>query len=172
MVLWCCAAGTKREIATIYEIVQDANGAAYALPDYQFTCEWIGLGAAQGRKMYSRAGSVVFMLKGGPCMCRSMCLCLRRVAASLHDASWIWQLLWFTDLVAYVTANRLSVLTMYICAYAHFTPTHPLTHRLAHRWQHRQVCWPQDTQLHPPDQQHAQLPGEHGVSSVLLIQER
>lgn len=45
MVLWCCAAGTKREIATIYEIVQDANGAAYALPDYQFTCEWIGLGA-------------------------------------------------------------------------------------------------------------------------------
>jgi hypothetical protein len=34
-----CAAGEKREVTTIYEIVQDADGAAYALPDYQFTCE-------------------------------------------------------------------------------------------------------------------------------------
>jgi hypothetical protein len=26
-------------VATIYEIVQDAKGAAYLLPDYQFTCK-------------------------------------------------------------------------------------------------------------------------------------
>lgn len=37
-------AGNKREVATIYEIVQDADGAAYALPDYQFTCERIWTG--------------------------------------------------------------------------------------------------------------------------------
>lgn len=36
------SAGNKREVATIYEIVQDADGAAYALPDYQFTCKWTG----------------------------------------------------------------------------------------------------------------------------------
>jgi len=40
MLCSCCLAGTKREVTTIYEIVQDAEGAAYAVPDYQFTCEW------------------------------------------------------------------------------------------------------------------------------------
>jgi hypothetical protein len=33
----CCAAGKKREVTTIYEVVEDADGAVYALPDYQFT---------------------------------------------------------------------------------------------------------------------------------------
>jgi hypothetical protein len=31
------AAGSKREVTTIYEVVEDADGAVYALPDYQFT---------------------------------------------------------------------------------------------------------------------------------------
>jgi hypothetical protein len=34
-----CAAGDKREVTTIYEIVQDKDGATVALPDYQFVCE-------------------------------------------------------------------------------------------------------------------------------------
>lgn len=34
-----CAAGDKREVTTIYEIVQDKDGATVALPDYQFICE-------------------------------------------------------------------------------------------------------------------------------------
>lgn len=40
MLCLCWLAGAKREVTTIYEIVQDAEGAAYAVPDYQFTCEW------------------------------------------------------------------------------------------------------------------------------------
>lgn len=34
-----CCTGNKREVTTIYEVVSDAQGAAYLLPDYQFTCE-------------------------------------------------------------------------------------------------------------------------------------
>lgn len=53
----CCVvlhpSGDKREVATIYEIVQDANGAAYALPDYQFTCE----GHAQACRCWPLHGS-------------------------------------------------------------------------------------------------------------------
>lgn len=29
--------GGKREVATVYEVVSDKDGAVYALPDYQFT---------------------------------------------------------------------------------------------------------------------------------------
>jgi hypothetical protein len=36
--LHTCGTGQqKREVATIYEVVEDASGAVYAIPDYQFT---------------------------------------------------------------------------------------------------------------------------------------
>jgi hypothetical protein len=38
VLLRCCvAAGKVREVTTIYEVVEDKDGAVYALPDYQFT---------------------------------------------------------------------------------------------------------------------------------------